>query len=129
MSSFLVTSIEEKHDLVFNTNFIEDFDPRKVDESRVHQTVDNLKSSSLPNWIYCNGSIDDHIADPCQWKMDRSGSFRKAIEFYAQSFPPFLLKSNIARHFIYFKKFMSSFLVTSISFKMSNGKIAVENGS
>jgi hypothetical protein len=43
--------LEEKHDLVFNTNFIEDFDPRKVDESRVHQTVDNLKSSSLPNWI------------------------------------------------------------------------------
>jgi hypothetical protein len=79
--------LEEKHDLVFNTNFIEDFDPRKVDESRVHQTVDNLKSSSLPNWIYCNGSIDDHIADPCQWKMDRSGSFRKAIEFYVDNIP------------------------------------------
>lgn len=79
--------LEEKHDLVFNTNFIEDFDTRKVNESRVHQIVDNLKSSSLPNWIYCNGSIDDHIADPCQWKMDRSGSFRKAIEFYVDNIP------------------------------------------
>jgi hypothetical protein len=31
--------------------------------------------------------IDDHIADPCQWKMDRSGSFRKAIEFYVDNIP------------------------------------------
>lgn len=81
--------LEKNHGMVFNTNYIEDFDPKKVRETGMKQTIDNLKSTSLPNWIYCNGPTLEcsYTEDPTQWKMERSGSFRKAVEFYVDNIP------------------------------------------
>lgn len=126
--------LEKNHGMVFNVNFIEDFDPKKMKESTMKQTTDNLKSTSLPNWIYCNGPTQEcnFIVDPTQWKMERSGSFRKAIEFYVDNIPqgrgrviiPLFCNENsllVEAAEEFFIKFRNSCLIITESETMSSG--------
>lgn len=79
---------ETNHDMAFNTNYIEDFDPRKCDEKTHKQTTDIVIETALPNWIYCNGSKSNSLTEPSQWKIERLGSFRKAFETFLEQCSP-----------------------------------------
>lgn len=73
--------LENAHNLAFNTNRVDDFDDCKTNSTLLKQTFENLRDSSIPNWIYCNES---KLADPSIWKFDLGDSFRKSLEFYSE---------------------------------------------
>ncbi|CAG2230817.1 SAMD9 [Mytilus edulis] len=73
--------LENEHNLAFNTNGVNDFDDCKTESTLLRQTSENLRDSSIPNWIYCN---ELKIADPSVWRFDQGDSFRKSLDFYSE---------------------------------------------
>lgn len=80
--------IENVHGKVFITHTIEDFSHHKRDDKTLKKTRDEITESSVPAWIYCNGSgKNESNEDARTWIHEKSKIFEKVLEFYNDIIP------------------------------------------
>ena len=89
----LYNFIEREEDHVAEIMTIEDFDKNstqnKEERERLSKTLENLRSSAINPWIFCNGyqPTGSTPTDVSDWKKTRFLGFKEAIRFYNEEIP------------------------------------------
>ncbi|XP_067667272.1 sterile alpha motif domain-containing protein 9-like [Haliotis asinina] len=81
--------LTEERKMAFKLRLTDDFDQRECEMSRDDKLNDDLESSHLKPWIFCNGfePLDKPGLGVLEWKRKRSEGFKEAVRYFSHLVP------------------------------------------
>ncbi|XP_021343874.1 sterile alpha motif domain-containing protein 9-like [Mizuhopecten yessoensis] len=89
MYNFIEVEKEQVVKVLTTENFDRNSEENKTDHDRRNHLFDDLKTSALRPWVFCNG-YDVMEKEPMivlDWKRKRSEGFKEALRFYGEEIP------------------------------------------
>ncbi|XP_033729231.1 sterile alpha motif domain-containing protein 9-like [Pecten maximus] len=89
MYHFIEIEKEQVVKVLTTENFDKNSDENKEDHERRNHLFDDLRTSALRPWVFCNGYdvMEEQPMDVLEWKRNRSEGFKEALRFYGDEVP------------------------------------------